>query len=150
MARRLPRQRWQVPCQPYIPHTNDLHKGWHRCGALPCTVLVRAATRDIFLTSTIGPYSTAAFPGIFVKHVAHFSIGCTLPHEWDRIGPHQYLRLLMTDLDIPVCNTSIHFGDSVDSDAGDVTFHFHRVNPFTRFQVWMIRWCFGWRVEQDR
>jgi hypothetical protein len=31
-----------------------------------------------------------------------------------------------------------------------VTFHFHRVNPFTRFQVWMIRWCFGWRVEQDR
>lgn len=45
----------------------------------------------------------------------------------------------------PLPNTHIHLGDP----PGDVVYHFHRDKPFTRFQVWMIGWCFGWRVEQD-
>lgn len=48
-------------------------------------------------------------------------------------------------------NTHIHLsGRPPQADnSGDVVFNFTRLVPFTRFQVWMIKWCFGWHVEQD-
>jgi len=35
-----------------------------------------------------------------------------------------------------------------DDMSGQVCFHFYRRVPFTRFQVWMLEWCFGFGVEQ--
>ena len=51
----------------------------------------------------------------------------------------------------PVINTFVHLAGERDPDVfgGDVIISFHRVRPLSRFQIWMYKQCFGWRVRQE-